>query len=114
MATIGRGIYAQAVHDFFDGVRSYDVERAVGTLADDADLQSPWGTVRGRDAIKEVLEALLAPSLERPSFTIRDIRGDGNVTTLEVSMSGRFGKAATPQTWRLLHLHGAIHHVVIQ
>lgn len=114
MATIGKGVYAQAVHDFFDGVRSYDVARAVSVLADDADFQSPWGTVRGKAAIEEILTKLVEPSMERPSFTIGDISGDGHVTTLKVSMSGRFGKAPVRQTWKVLHLHGTVHHVVIQ
>lgn len=114
MATIGKGIYAQAVHDFFDGVRSYDVERALAVLADDADFHSPWGEARGKEAIEAILADLVAPSMERPSFTISDIAGDGNVIKLSVSMSGRFGRAPTRQVWRILHLNGKIHHVVIQ
>lgn len=114
MATIGKGVYATAVHEFFDGVRSYDVPRALAVLADDADIQSPWGTARGKDAIQALLEPIVAPSMDRPSFTIADISGDGHVTTLAVSVSGRFGKAPVRQTWRVLHLHGRVHHVVIE
>lgn len=114
MATVGRGIYAEAVHEFFDGLRSYDVARAVAVLAEDADLSSPWGQATGKEAIEAIFAPLLAPSMERPSFTIIDIAGDGSVTRLQVSMSGRFGRAPKRQTWKLLHLHGKIHHVVIQ
>ncbi len=116
MATIGRGLYAEAVHEFFDGIRSYDVERAVAVLADDADLQSPWneGTLTGKDAIKEVLAGVLSAPETRPSFTIQDIAGDGHIVTLKVSVSGRFGKNPRLHLFRILHLKGVIHQVVIQ
>lgn len=115
MATIGRGLYAEAVHEFFEGIRSYDVPRAMAVLADDADMQSPWneGTLTGKDAIQAVFEELLGDAGDRPSFTIRDISGDGNVVTLLVSVSGRFGKAPKTMTFRLLHLKGIIHHIVV-
>ena len=113
MATIGKGVYATAVHAFFDGIRNYDLPSALAVLADDADLQSPWGNARGKDAIQSVLGPLVAPSMRRPSFTIADLSGDGHVTTLSVSMSGRFGKAPVRQAWRVLHLHGKVHHIVI-
>ncbi len=116
MATIGRGLYAEAVHEFFEGVRSYDVERAVAVLADDADFQSPWnqGVLTGKDAIKGVLETVLTAPETRPSFTIQDISGDGHIVTLKVSVSGRFGKAPRIHLFRILHLQGAIHQVIIQ
>ncbi len=116
MATIGRGLYAEAVHEFFEGIRSYDVERAVAVLADDADLRSPWndGTLTGKDAIKGVLETVLLAPATRPSFTIQDISGDGHIVNLKVSVSGRFGKAPRLHTFSILHLKGVIHQVVIQ
>lgn len=114
MATVGRGIYATSVHEFFDAVRSYDVGRATAVLADDADFQSPWGSATGKEAIGAILTDLTAPSLQRPSFSIANLSGDGHVTTLQVSMSGRFGRAPVAQTWKLLHLHGRLHHIVIQ
>lgn len=115
MATIGRGLYAESVHEFFEGVRSYDVDRAVAVLAEDADMQSPWnaGTVTGKDAIAEVLHSIVDDAATRPSFTIQDISGDGNLVQLKVSVSGRFGRAAKVHTFRLLHLKGLIHHIVI-
>ncbi len=116
MATIGRGLYAEAVHEFFDGLRSYDVDRAVAVLADDADLQSPWneGTLTGKDAIKAVLTTVLTNPETRPSFTIQDISGDGHIVKLAVSVSGRFGKSARLHMFHILHLQGVIHQVVIQ
>lgn len=115
MATVGRGLYAAAVHEFFEGVRTFDVERAVAVLAEDADFQSPWneGTATGRAAIKEVLEGVLGDAVRRPSFTIRDIRGDGAVVTLTVSVSGRFGRAPRLHALRVLHLKDQIHQVAI-
>jgi ketosteroid isomerase-like protein len=115
MATIGGGLYAEAVHEFFEGIRSYDVPRAMAVVAADADLQSPWnaGTVTGKDNVAAVFETLLSNAEKRPSFSIRDIRGDGNLVALEVSISGRFGQAPQIRTFRLLHLKGVIHHIVV-
>lgn len=113
MATVGKGIYTPTVHTFFDAVRSYDVEKACGTLASDVAWRSPWGDAEDREGVQAILTDLLAPSLERPSFTIKDIAGDGNVVDLQVSVSGRFGKGARIQRWRILHLKGAIHNVLI-
>lgn len=116
MATIGRGVYAQAVYEFFEGIRGYDVDRAVAVLAEDADWQSPWneGTVTGRDAIREVLEGVLGDPATRPSFSIMDVSGDGTIVRLKVSISGRFGRASRPHMVHLLHLKGVIHQVVIR
>ncbi len=115
MATIGQGVFSQAVHEFFEGIRTYDVDRALAVLTDDADFQSPWnkGVATGHDAIRAVLEPILAPSAERPSFTISDLAGDGNLTTLTVSISGRFGKGARMHRFHLLSLKGKLHQVVI-
>ena len=113
MATVGKGVYARTVHTFFDALRSYDVDTAATVFADDVDMQTPWGQAHGKEAAAQLLGKLVAPSLDRPSFTIRDIAGDGNVTTLQVSVSGRFGQAARVQTWRILHLQGRIHQIVM-
>ena len=116
MATVGRGVFAQAVHEFFEGIRTYDVDRAVAVLAEDADFQSPWndGVATGRDPVREILKRLLEDAATRPSFTIIDIAGDGSLVTLTVSVSGRFGKAARPHLFRILHLKGQVHQVVVQ
>lgn len=116
MATVGRGVFAQAVHEFFEGIRTYDVDRAVAVLAEDADLQSPWndGVVSGRDAVRGVLAGVLEDAVNRPSFTIMDVAGDGNLTMLTVSVSGRFGKGARRHLFRILHLKGQVHQVAIQ
>lgn len=115
MATIGRELYATAVHEFFDAFRSYDVEGAVAALADDADLQSPWneGTLTGKEAIQPVFESLLGDAATRPSFTISDISGDGNIVRLHVSVSKRFGEAPERLTFHCLHVKGKIHQLVI-
>jgi len=113
MATVGKGVYARTVHTFFDALRSYDAATAASVFADDVDVHTPWGQAHGKEAAAKLLTNLVAPSLERPSFTIRDIAGDGNVTTLQVSVSGRFGQAARVQTWRILHLQGRIHQLVM-
>ncbi len=113
MATIGRGVYAQAAHEFFDALRAYDAAGAAAALADDAELASPWGSAEGKEAIEALLADWVKPSLDRPSYTIADIQGDGNVTTLKVSVSGRFGSKASMHSWRLLVLKGKVHHIVI-
>ncbi len=115
MATVGRGVYAQAVHEFFEGIRTYDVERAAAVLADDAEWTSPWtqGTVEGQEAVKAALEGLLGDAAKRPSFTIVDVAGDGHLTTLTVSVSGRFGKAPRRHRFRILNLKGKVHQVVV-
>lgn len=116
MATIGGSLYATAVHEFFDGLRSYDAERACAVLADDADLQSPWnqGVLQGKEAIQEFLASLLSDPVGRPSFTITNIRGDGHLVHLDVSMSRRFGSRPIPLRLSCLHLKGIIHHIVIE
>lgn len=116
MATIGGNLYAGPVHVFFDALQSYDVETACSVLADDADLQSPWndGVLTGKDGIQSVLERVLGDPKTRPSFTIDDIRGDGHIVKLDVSMSQRFGRAPVPIRISCLHLSGRIHHVIIE
>lgn len=116
MATIGRGVYAQAVYEFFEGIRTFDVERAVAVLAQDADFESPWneGTVTGRERIAEILERLLGDPASRPSFSIMDVSGDGYLVRLKVSVSGRFGRAPKAYMFHMLHLKGVIHQVAVR
>ena len=116
MATIGGSLYAGPVHVFFDALRSYDAAGACAVLADDADLHSPWneGTLTGKEEIQALLEKVLGDPKTRPSFTIQDIRGDGHIVKLDVSMSNRFGRAPVPIRISVLHLQGKVHHVVIE
>lgn len=116
MATIGRELYATAVHEFFDGLRSYDVPRAVAVLAEDADFVAPWtnGQITGKDAIEEALTAHFGDPVSRPSMTISDISGDGQIVRLHVSVSGRFGESPNRVTFHCLHLKGKVHQVVIK
>lgn len=116
MATIGRELYATAVHEFFDGLRSYDVPRAMAVLADDADFVAPWtnGQLTGKEAIEASLTAHFSDPVTRPSMTISDISGDGSIVRLKVSVSGRFGESPKMVTFHCLHLKGLVHQVVIQ
>lgn len=116
MATIGRGVYAEAVHEWFEGLRTYDAERAAAVLAEDADLRSPWndGTLTGRDKIQELLEGVLSDPKARPSFTIVDMSGDGNVVKVTVSVSNRFGERPKRYRMDVLHLKGVVHQVVFR
>lgn len=112
MVTIGRGQLDAAVHDFFEGVRSYDVARATKPLADDVDFESPWsGKLVGKAAVQQFLEGWLKDAQKRPSFTVSDVAGDGAVTRLRLSVSGRFGKAPEPVTLHVVCLKHVLHHV---
>jgi hypothetical protein len=112
MVTIGRGILDPAVHDFFEGLRSYDVARAVKTLAPDVDFASPWsGPLVGKPAVEAFLTTWLKDPQKRPSLSIMDVSGDGTVTRLKVSVSGRFGKAPEHLTLHVLVLQHVLHHV---
>lgn len=114
MVTIGRGVLDAAVHDFFEGVRSYDVPRAAKRLADDVDFESPWtGKLTGRAKVEEFLNGWLKDPQKRPSFSIVDVAGDGAVTRLRVSVSGRFGRAPERVVMHVLCLRHVIHHVKV-
>lgn len=111
MVTIGRGLHAN-VHEFFEGVRTYDPKRAVAVLADDADFDSPWsGPLRGKEAIQAFLASWLGDAKARPSFTIADISGDGSLVRFKVSVSGRFGKAPEHVFLHILRVRDRIHQV---
>lgn len=112
MVTIGRGLLDPAVHEFFDALRSYDVARAVKVLAEDADFESPWsGKLRGKAAVEQFITAWLKDPAKRPSLSMSDASGDGAVTRLKVSVSGRFGEAPQPVTMNVLCLKRVVHHV---
>lgn len=114
MVTIGRGVLQPPVHEFFEGLRSYDVLRAVKPLADDADFESPWsGRITGKAAIEQFLAGWLKDAVKRPSFSIIDVAGDGTVTRLKLSVSGRFGEAPRRVVVHALGLKGKLHHVRI-
>lgn len=115
MATVGRGAYAPAVHTFWDGLRTFDAEKACAVLADDAEMTSPWndGTIEGRDAIQETFAGLLGDAATRPSLTIIDLSGDGHVTRILASVSGRFGAGPQHLRFTLLHLKGRIHDIQV-
>ncbi|MFO1532119.1 MAG: nuclear transport factor 2 family protein [Thermoplasmatota archaeon] len=110
MVTIGRGLHA-SVHEFFEGVRSYDPKRAVAVLADDVDFDSPWsGHLHGKAAVEAFLKTWLGDAKTRPSITISDVAGDGAVSRLKVSVSGRFGKAPELYWLNVLRVQSLVHH----
>lgn len=113
MATIGSAALDKSVFELFDGMRSYDAKRAVATLAEDADWESPWsgGKLTGKAAIEAHLKAWLGDVVQRPSFAIGNIAGDGNVTRLNISVSGRAGKGAAQYVLHVLCLRHVVHHV---
>ena len=112
MVTIGRGVLDPAVHDFFEGLRTYDVARAVKPLAADVDFESPWtAKLTGKPAVEQFLTSWLKDPVKRPSLSIMDVSGDGAVTRVKLSISGRFGKAPEHVTLHALCLQHVIHHV---
>lgn len=112
MVTIGRGILDPAVHDFFEGLRSYDVARALKPLAADVDFESPWSPkLTGKAAVEQFLTGWLKDPQKRPSLSIMDVEGDGTVTRLKLSISGRFGQAPEHVTLHALVLQHVLHHV---
>lgn len=115
MVTIGRGVLDPAVHELFEGMRTYDAARAAKVLAADADWESPWsnGRLVGRAAIEQFLAGWLKDAQKRPSFSIIDVAGDGAVTRLMVSVSGRFGKAPEHVVMHILCLKHVVHHVKV-
>ncbi len=115
MVTIGRGLLDTAVHEFFEGMRSYDVPRAVKTLASDVDWESSWthGKVTGLSKVEAFLKGWLMDPKTRPSLSIIDVAGDGAITRLKVSVSGRFGTAPEHVTFNILCLQHVIHHIKV-
>lgn len=116
MATIGRGILSASVFEFFEGLRTFDPERACRILAENAAFESPWneGQLTGRDAILAFLKEWLEDPQRRPSFTIIDVEGDGNLVHLHLSVSGRFGRRPQQVRMSILDLQGTLHHVLVR
>lgn len=115
MVTVGRGALDTAVYELFEGLRTYDAARAAKVLAADVDFQTPWsgGRLAGRAAVEAHLKAWLGNPQARPSFSIRDVEGDGAVTRLRLSVSGRFGAGAQHATFALLCLQHSIHQAIL-
>lgn len=115
MVTVGRGILDSAVFELFEGLRTYDAARAAKTLAPGIEFQSPWsgGRLIGRAAVEAHLKAWLGNPQERPSLSIRDVEGDGAVTRLRLSVSGRFGAGAQRVTLGVLCLQHLVHQAVL-
>jgi len=112
MVTVGRGLLQGAAFEFFEGLRTFDAKRAAAVLADNVQFQSPWsGPLASKAAVQAFLQQWLTDAVKRPSFTIRDVSGDGAVTRLELSVSGRFGKAPEHLGLNLLCLRGVVHQV---
>lgn len=111
MVTIGRGVLDPAVHELFEGLRTYDAARAAKVLADDADWVWDGGKLTGRAAIEQFLSGWLKDAKTRPSFSIVDVAGDGAVTRLSLSVSGRFGQAPQRIVMHILCLKHVVHHV---
>lgn len=98
MATVGMGLHP-AAFAFFDALRQYDVENAVGQMDDDATWGSPEGRFVGKEAIREHLSKWLSDPVARPSLTISDATANGPFVHYVVSVSGRMGR--WPQNMRL-------------
>lgn len=112
MVTIGRGVLAPAAHEFFEGIRNYDVARAAKVLAADVDFDSPWsGHLTGKAAVEAFLTGWLKDPKKRPSLSIIDVAGDGAVTRLTLSVSGRFGEAPQRIMLNALVLRQLLHQV---
>jgi hypothetical protein len=116
MVTVGRGILDPAVYELFEGLRTYDAARAAKTLAADAEFQSPWsgGRLVGRAVVEAHLKAWLGNPQARPSLSIRDVEGDGAVTRLRISVSGRFGAGAQRATLAVLCLQHVVHQASLE
>ena len=115
MVTIGRGILDPAVHELFEGLRCYDPARAAKVLATDVDWDAPWtgGKLTGRAAVEQAIAAWVKDPQKRPSFSIIDVGGDGAVTRLTLSISGRFGKAPEHVVMHVLCLKHVVHQVKV-
>ena len=113
MVTVGRGQLDPAVHELFEGLRTYDAARAGKVLAPDADWEWEGGRMVGKPAIEQFLTGWLKDPKARPSFSIRDVEGDGAVTRLKLSVSGRFGQAPQNVVLHALVLKHVVHHVKI-
>lgn len=112
MVTIRPGsVLVPAVHELFEGLRTYDAARAVKPLAPDAEWEWEGGKMVGKPAIEQFLSGWLKDPKQRPSFSIIDVAGDGSVTRLSLSVSGRFGQAPQRVVMHVLCLKQVIHQV---
>lgn len=117
MVTVRQGsILDPAVHELFEGLRTYDAARAAKVLAPEADWEwvgGQGGKMVGKAAIEQFLSGWLKDPKQRPSFSIIDVAGDGAVTRLTVSVSGRFGQAPQRVVFHILCLKHVVHHVKV-
>jgi hypothetical protein len=114
MVTIGRGVLDPAVNELVEGLRTYDPAKAAKVLAADVDWDAPWsGKLTGREAVQKFLEGWLKDPQKRPSFSIVDVAGDGAVTRLTMSVSGRFGQAPQRVVFHLLCLKHVVHQLKV-
>ena len=115
MVTIGRGVLDPAVHELFEGLRTYDAARAAKVLAPDADWEweGAGGRMVGKAAIEQFLAGWLKDPKQRPSFSIVDVEGDGAVSRLTLSVSGRFGQAPQRVVLHALCLKHVVHQVKV-
>jgi ketosteroid isomerase-like protein len=112
MVTIRAGsVLDPAVHELFEGLRTYDAARAAKVLAEDADWEWQGGKMTGKAAVEQFLQGWLKDPKTRPSFSIIDVAGDGAITRLTMSVSGRFGQAPQRVTMHVLCLKHVVHHV---
>lgn len=116
MVTIGRDVLDESVFELFEGIRTFDAERATAVLADDVDWRDPWGEapLRNRAAVLDHLKQILDDPVTRRSWTIRGITGDSTITHMTCNTSGRFGDRPQKVKVSTLCLKGVIHQVVIQ
>ena len=117
MVTIRPGsVLDPAVHELFEGLRTYDAARAAKVLAADAEWEwegGQGGKMVGKPAIEQFLAGWLKDAQKRPSFSIIDVAGDGAVTRLHLSISGRFGKAPEHVVMHILCLKHVVHQVKV-
>ncbi len=114
VVTVGRDVLRQEVFDTFEGVRTFNPEAACQHLVDDVEVHLPWcEPIVGKEAFQAYLEEQLGDAVRRPSLSLADVSGDGNVTTLDLTMSGRFGKAPRHLVARVLALKGKIYQIQV-
>ena len=116
MVTIRPGsVLDPAVHELFEGLRTYDAARAAKVLSADAvwEWEGGGGKLVGKPAIEQFLAGWLKDPKQRPSFSIVDVGGDGAVIRLTLSVSGRFGQAPQRVTMHALCLKHVVHHVKV-
>jgi ketosteroid isomerase-like protein len=115
MATIGGSVIARQAFQLFEGLRIFDAAAAVKDMADDVVFQSPWsGRLVGKAAVEAFLKDFLGDVHKRPSLTIIDVSGDGHLTRMKLSASGRFGRAPQHLDMQVLTLTGLVRQVLIE